>query len=647
MAQLIDRVEAARSALAQKPPAWEAARLLLEEEDAERDLDLAELGLLIEATLWSGRPEETLPLVERAYAANLEAGNVDRAAYYAVDLAHNYYSVRLQRSIGSGWLARAERLLADRAEGPAHGYLALEKGLIAYERNDFDAVLELGKEAERIGREHGDRGLEIRGLQRQGVALVYRGDVAEGNRLLDEAAAAAFGGDLDPYTTLVVYCNVIGTCRDVGAFDRAGEWTERAQQFCDENSTKAFPGICRVNRAEVMRYEGKLAEAEETAMRAFEELRSWAPRIAAAAIYEIGEVRLRLGELSKAEEAFDQADDIGRDPEPGRSLLILARGKPAAAFRSIRRALEDESLGPTTRARFLPPLIEIAAAAGEAEAARTGASELAEIADIYDTPALHAAAALGEGVVRFLDGELDEAVKPFRRALRLWQETSARYEAARTRVWLGRTYRAMDDEDGAVRELEAAGATFDQLGARIDAERVDELLGRHRRRAVERTFVFTDIVDSTKKAIELGETKWQHQLAQHDKLVRELVEVFGGMVVEHTGDGFFLSFAAPREALEAAIAIQQAAERRLPFDVRIGIHATEAGIVTVDGRENYRGAGIHAAARVAALGGAGEIVASAATVGGLGFTASEPRSAELKGLAEPVEVVTIDWRTGA
>ena len=71
-------------------------------------------------------------------------------------------------------------------------------------------------------------------------------------------------------------------------------------------------------------------------------LEAWAPRIAAAGYAEVGEARLRLGELTKAEEAFDLADGLGHDPEPGRSLLLLARGKPAAALASIRRALTDE-----------------------------------------------------------------------------------------------------------------------------------------------------------------------------------------------------------------------------------------------------------------------------------------------------------------
>ena len=69
-------------------------------------------------------------------------------------------------------------------------------------------------------------------------------------------------------------------------------------------------------------------------------------------------------------------------------------------------------------------------------------------------------------------------MRPLRQALRLWQDTNARYEAARTRVLLARAYAASGDADGARHELGQAGSVFDQLGARIDAARVDALLGR-------------------------------------------------------------------------------------------------------------------------------------------------------------------------
>ena len=229
-----------------------------------------------------------------------------------------------------------------------------------------------------------------------------------------------------------------------------------------------------------------------------------------------------------------------------------------------------------------------------------------------------------------------------RRALRLWQEANAAYDVARTRAALGRAYRALGDEHAAVRELETAGAAFDRLGARLDSVRVGELLGRVLGERVTRTFMFTDIVDPTKTLEAVGDEKWALALRWHDNTLRQILSVNEGEVVDHIGDGFFVAFEASRNAVDAAVAVQQAlAAQPLAPDVRIGIHAAEAISLGV----NYRGRGVHAAARIGALAGGGEIVASRATAEAAGATkTSKPRVVELKGLSEPVEVVSIDWR---
>ncbi|HWH06861.1 MAG TPA: hypothetical protein VNT23_10580, partial [Gaiellaceae bacterium] len=476
MAQVADRVGAAKAAFAERD--WQRAYELLTAAEEEAPLGPDDYELLARSALWALNPVEAIPLYERAYARHLEAGNTRRAAFIAVDLAHDYGSVKLQQAIGNGWLNRAARLLAEDPDAPEHGYLALQRSLIALNAGDYEEALEQGRLAERIGCRHGDKALEVRGIQRQGMALVERGDVADGRALLDEASLAATSGELDPYSTVVVYCNTIGACRDVGAYDQAGQWTERASAFCEQEGITSFPGMCRVNRAEVMRFTGRLAEAEENAELAWEELSSWAPRIAAAAVYEIGEVRLRLGDLSKAEEAFTRADEAGREPEPGRSLLLLARGRVPAALASIRRSLADDGHGLTVRSRLLPALVEIAVAANELDTARAAVTELREIAERFAAPALEAAAEQAHGSVRLAAGEAEGAVGPLRRALRLWQDANAAYDAARTRLLLGQAYRQTGDEDGATAELSAAAAVFDRLGARLDAERAAGLLGR-------------------------------------------------------------------------------------------------------------------------------------------------------------------------
>jgi class 3 adenylate cyclase len=638
MTEVLEGVEAGRAAIAARR--WRDGYELLKAADEAEPLGADDLELLAWSAYFTEEIAQVVPLLERAYAAHVAAGDLERAAFDAVQLAHEYGSVRLQQAVGNGWLARAERLLEGLPEGRAHGYLALQRALEALGRRDFDATYELGETAERIGREHGDMGLELRGRQRRAVALVYRGDIDEGKLLLNEVNAAAYSGAIQPYDTVVIYCNAIGACRDVAAFDEASQWTERAQLFCDEHSISAFPGVCRVNRAEVMRYEGKLEAAEAAATEASELLAGWAPRIAGAAYAEIGEVRLRLGDLAKAEEAFDQADALGREPEPGRSLLLLARGKTAAALASIRRAVTDD-LPALERARRLPALVEIAVAAEAVDEAAAAAEELASTAARYDTPALHAAAGVATGAVALARDDATGAVRPLRTALRLWHETNARYEAARTRVLLASAYAATGDGDGAMHELAQAGSVFDQLGARLDAQRVDSLLGRDAGRRVTMTFAFTDIVDSTRHLEHHGDVHWQKLLRRHDELVRDAVAIHGGEVVDHTGDGFFLAFDRVEDALAAAAAVQRAAEEHLPFDLRIGVHTAEATHLG----ENYRGKGVHTAARIGALAGGGEIVASAASVRGVAdLSTGPPRAEQLKGLAEPVEVVAVEWR---
>ena len=158
-----------------------------------------------------------------------------------------------------------------------------------------------------------------------------------------------------------------------------------------------------------------------------------------------------------------------------------------------------------------------------------------------------------------------------------------------------------------------------------------------------KTFMFTDIVGSTGLVVALGDEAWEMVLGQHNIALREVFTAHGGEEISTTGDGFFVSFDSPDTAVDAAIAIQRRlAEHRttkgfLP-PVRIGLHASDATQVGGD----FHGKGVHEAARIAALGGGGDIVASIATVGASQRT-SDPRSADLKGLSGPIEVVNVDW----
>jgi class 3 adenylate cyclase len=634
-----DPLDAARAALERHD--WVEGYKLLRAADEAMELAPEDLMLLGEAAMWNGQMDMVHPYFERAYRGYLQQGNTLRAAYVATWIAHNQKN-NLQASVANGWMSRAKRLLDLEDEAAEHGYWALQQSLVELGRHNFAESLALAKQAEELGRRFGDRSLEIRALQRQGNVLIEQGEVAEGKLFLDEASAAALAGELDPFSTLVVYCNTIGACRDVADFESAGEWTDRASDFCEANSMTAFPGMCRVNHAEVMKFKGRLTEAQELADRAGEELRVWNPRIAGAAFYELGEVRLRLGELAQAEQAFREADEFGRTPEPGLSLLRLAQGNAQGAFASIRRAADDGSLNLPAQARLLPAAVEIAVAAGETDAAAGYAERLASIADVYDTSALRASAAFARGQVALARGDADVAYQEFRQARMISDSTGATYDVARAREELGRSLRASGDEDAAIWELQAAAARFERLGALRDADRVAELLMRDVSTEVLKTFLFTDIVGSTELAAAVGSDRhWVNLLRRHDDALRAIFADFSGQVVDHTGDGFFAAFEEAEDALGAAIAIQRAIDQDFEFDIRIGVHSDGA----LQTGENYRGKGVHAAARIGAAAGGREILASHATVGELPqFEVTDPRSIALKGFKDPVDVCSVRWQ---
>ena len=292
--------------------------------------------------------------------------------------------------------------------------------------------------------------------------------------------------------------------------------------------------------------------------------------------------------------------------------------------------------------------MEIAIAAGDLKTARAAADEAEQIVDAYKIGGRRAAAF--EATVHFARGQIlyaerdwNGAIAALKRARDEWQRVGAPYETARVRAQLGMAYRRSGDEHGGVAELEGALATFERLGGLPEASRIKEHLGRVETR---RTFLFTDIVDSTRLLETLGDDKWRRLLARHDDLIREAIADNGGEVVKQTGDGFFASFESPKAAVEAAVAIQRAlANEIVAPDVRIGAHS--GGAFRTDSESgDYGGQGVHVAARIGASAGAGEILVSAASLDGVStaFRLSAPRQESLKGVGAPVEVVSIDWR---
>lgn len=199
-------------------------------------------------------------------------------------------------------------------------------------------------------------------------------------------------------------------------------------------------------------------------------------------------------------------------------------------------------------------------------------------------------------------------------------------------------------EDEQLREAALACPT----GA-IIVEEVEELLpwqlrGKEAPRRVEKTFMFTDIEGSTNLVEVLGDDAWQGVLRWHDETLRSLFVDHRGEEVVATGDGFFVGFDSPDDALACAVAIQRRLDEHRRVNgfapkVRIGVHASGA---TQVGR-NFSGKGVHEAARIAALADGGQILSSRDTAAGGRFPTSNPQEVTLRGTSEAMAIVTVDW----
>ena len=144
------------------------------------------------------------------------------------------------------------------------------------------------------------------------------------------------------------------------------------------------------------------------------------------------------------------------------------------------------------------------------------------------------------------------------------------------------------------------------------------------------TVLFTDIVDSTQCAAQMGDEKWRKLLDQHDRVAGQMVENHRGKLVKSTGDGILATFDGPGRAVRCALSFGAAA-RQLGLPLRAGLHTGE---IEVRGRD-IGGITVHAAARVMAQSGSNEVLVSRVVtdlVAGAGLKFSERGSFELKGL---------------
>jgi pimeloyl-ACP methyl ester carboxylesterase/class 3 adenylate cyclase len=165
-------------------------------------------------------------------------------------------------------------------------------------------------------------------------------------------------------------------------------------------------------------------------------------------------------------------------------------------------------------------------------------------------------------------------------------------------------------------------------------EAIEEFLtGVRPERRIDRmlaTVLFTDIVGSTERAAEVGDSAWHTLLEQHNEVTREQLDAFRGREVASTGDGFLATFDGPARGVRCAQAIASSVQR-FGVEVRAGLHTGECETLG----ENIGGIAVHIGARVAAAASPGEVLVSSTVrdlVAGSGIEFEDAGSRELKGV---------------
>lgn len=374
-----------------------------------------------------------------------------------------------------GWLRRAETLLST---APDDSIRATVSAVRTYERfmcGDLDAARQEAGRAIDLGRTSGNAAASVIGRTATARIAILYGQVAEGIAELDEVGVLLMGGAVDPLTTGMMLCELVCAAQGLSLHEMAVEWTRAMESWSSTGA--AFGGLhgrCRVHRAEILRVTGPADAAEAEALGACDDLRPWMRREFGWPLAELGTIRLRMGDLEGAEEAFAAAHEHVWCPHPGMALVHLARGDVTTAMALIGDAVahpfqapskERPPFGDLTLAPLLEAQVEIATAMNDEQTARTAASRLQEVADTYGTPWLCASAALAWARVALLEGDLDRAANAAGSAVGDWAEIGAPYETAVARTVLAEAYERAGRDTAAHMERDAAIHGFERYGA--------------------------------------------------------------------------------------------------------------------------------------------------------------------------------------
>ncbi|HWM22722.1 MAG TPA: response regulator transcription factor [Ilumatobacteraceae bacterium] len=444
---------------------------------ALRDGESAAAAFGLAAALWwLGESQASVDSSTRAYALFRRAGDVEGAVRSATWLCITYKSNFGNFAAANGWIARADRLLGTVAIGPLHAWTWIAR---AYRMPDLDAAAELTERALAVAGGCDDVDLELVALSQLGRIKVGMGDTAAGFAMIDEAMAAALGGERSSLDTVVyTCCDMLNACEVATDVERAAQWCQVADGFIEQYGCPFLYAECRTLYGGVLAASGRWADADRELAAALHITAGTCPALHGMALTRLAGLRIRQGRLEEAHQlllGLDERVDSESDTALARAALMLARGDAAGASRVLAARADDLSRSQATNVIAFELLIDAHLAAAELDDAAATADRLTTLATTIGGDRARASAAAARGRVESARGHVETAAASLESALQTLSTLDLPYESARCSFELGRvvaTQRPLD----AVEHAQRALASFERLGATIDADRVAAFL---------------------------------------------------------------------------------------------------------------------------------------------------------------------------
>jgi DNA-binding NarL/FixJ family response regulator len=363
------------------------------------------LELLSAALFGLGQEEQAFEVRERAYVTWRRHGDDAAAAVAAAWLAREHAGGTGNRAASQGWLARAETLAGAASDPAASGWVALTRAVLT---GDPVAQAAAAAEALDLARRARDGDLEVLALGRLGLARTTAGLLEEGQERLDEAMAAATGGEAALATLAALCCDLVAASELVGDLERFAQWSDVVEGLAAREGHPSLLASCATCCAEALMAGGDWHGGEAQLRAALAALRQAGhPGRCIAPAAKLAELLVLQGRLEEAAQVL--ADDDSDETLLVRGRVALARGDATTALALLERCRRRRGGDTLLTAPALALAVDAHLALGDHRQARMTADRLRAVAAGSGHPRTVGRAALAQARVAVAGGEHDLA----------------------------------------------------------------------------------------------------------------------------------------------------------------------------------------------------------------------------------------------